>query len=67
MANVALTVGAGCYNDPEDAKGLAHLCEHMVFISSKKYPKPGQFDTFITVGTYFVIIGSDVCCDNPIM
>jgi secreted Zn-dependent insulinase-like peptidase len=49
MANVALTVGAGCYNDPEEAEGLAHLCEHMIFISSKKYPKPGQFDTFITV------------------
>jgi secreted Zn-dependent insulinase-like peptidase len=35
-AAVSIPVGAGC--DPSDRPGLAHFCEHMVFLGSSKYP-----------------------------
>ena len=32
----------------EDIYGLAHYCEHMLFLGSKKYPSPTLFVDFIT-------------------
>lgn len=42
----ALLVGSGSLNDPETAQGLAHLCEHMLFMGNKKYPA-GLFEAFL--------------------
>jgi len=39
----ALSVNIGSFSDPEDLPGLAHLCEHMVFLYNKKYPKLNTF------------------------
>jgi len=38
----------GSWQNPDDALGLAHFNEHMVFMGTKKYPKPSSFDTFLT-------------------
>ena len=38
IASVSLDVGAGSWNEPDEYPGLAHFCEHMLFIGSKKYP-----------------------------
>eukprot|EP00931_Biecheleriopsis_adriatica_P097944 TRINITY_DN7182_c0_g1_i4.p1 TRINITY_DN7182_c0_g1~~TRINITY_DN7182_c0_g1_i4.p1 ORF type:complete len:1122 (-),score=344.81 TRINITY_DN7182_c0_g1_i4:23-3388(-) len=39
----AVAVEAGSMNDPKDFQGLAHFCEHMVFLGSKKYPGEDDF------------------------
>jgi len=44
----AVAVKAGSYNDPVKLPGLAHFCEHMVFLGTKKYPRSGGFDDFMT-------------------
>ena len=36
MAGASLDVHVGSYSDPEDLPGLAHFCEHMLFLASKK-------------------------------
>ncbi|PIA15407.1 LuxS/MPP-like metallohydrolase [Coemansia reversa NRRL 1564] len=46
-AAAALTVGVGSYADPADALGLAHLLEHMLPISSARYPEVEEHSTFI--------------------
>lgn len=39
----ALAVEAGSWNDPVEYPGMAHFCEHMVFMGSKKYPDEDCF------------------------
>ena len=43
-----MTVNAGIDREQKDIYGLAHFCEHMLFLGSKKFPKPTQFVDFIT-------------------
>lgn len=35
-------------SEPKDLPGLAHFCEHMVFLGTKKYPIENEFDQFLT-------------------
>ncbi|TBW56631.1 peptidase M16 [Marinobacter halodurans] len=44
----AMNVAVGSGNDPENRQGLAHFLEHMLFLGTKKYPKPGEYQQFIT-------------------
>lgn len=46
-AAAALDVRAGYFDDPADVPGLAHFCEHMLFLGTRKYPEEGGFDSFI--------------------
>jgi len=39
----AMAVEAGSLADPEGIPGLAHFCEHMLFLGSKKYPDSEGF------------------------
>lgn len=41
LLSAALLVGAGSGMDPPEAPGLAHLCEHMIFLGSKQFPASG--------------------------
>ncbi|CAJ1389816.1 unnamed protein product [Effrenium voratum] len=43
----ALSVHAGFYSDPEDLPGLAHFCEHMLFLGTKEYPEENSFESFL--------------------
>lgn len=43
----ATAVQAGSFDDPEKLKGLAHFCEHMLFLGTKKYSDPSGFDNFV--------------------
>ncbi|GAL05577.1 protease III precursor [Photobacterium aphoticum] len=43
----ALSVQVGHFNDPQDRQGMAHFLEHMLFLGTEKYPKVGEFQTFI--------------------
>ena len=48
-----LIVNAGSLNEDEDQKGIAHLCEHMAFNGSEKYPKNEIIDALESVGMKF--------------
>jgi len=37
----------GSLNDPKGLPGLAHLCQHMLFLGTKKYPEENEFSRFI--------------------
>lgn len=43
----ALAVRAGSMDDPEHLQGLAHFCEHMLFLGTAKYPDPLGFNKFL--------------------
>jgi len=44
----AVAVDAGSFDDPEDLAGLAHFCEHMLFLGTERYPKATEFDEFMS-------------------
>lgn len=39
LASCCLSVAAGHHSNPDNIPGLAHLCEHMISLSSKDYPE----------------------------
>ncbi|MCH9811153.1 insulinase family protein [bacterium] len=43
----SLAVNAGSWHDDPKYPGVAHFCEHMVFMGSKKYPDQNHFCKFI--------------------
>ncbi|MED5525654.1 MAG: insulinase family protein [Pseudomonadota bacterium] len=46
-AAASLMVGVGSTADPKGREGLAHFLEHMLFISTDKYPKVDEYMHFI--------------------
>lgn len=46
----ALSVESGSCNDPQEYPGMAHFCEHMLFMGSKKYPDENTFFQKMTEG-----------------
>ncbi|KAJ1673710.1 metalloprotease, partial [Spiromyces aspiralis] len=49
LATAAMLVKAGYAQDPLNLPGLAHFCEHMLFINTEKYPEAGGFDSFLSI------------------
>ncbi len=47
-AAAAVDVATGSNNDPLQRQGLAHFLEHMLFLGTKKFPKPGEYQAFIS-------------------
>uniref|UniRef100_A0A1S4H4P4 Insulin-degrading enzyme n=1 Tax=Anopheles gambiae TaxID=7165 RepID=A0A1S4H4P4_ANOGA len=45
----ALSVAVGHLSDPLQIPGLAHLCEHMLFLGTEKYPKEDEYTAFLKV------------------
>lgn len=39
---------AGSLSDPENISGLAHFCEHMLFLGTEKYPKENEYSQFLS-------------------
>jgi len=48
-------------SEPKDLPGLAHFCEHMLFLGTKKYPAENEFTQFLTQngGSYNAYTASD--------
>lgn len=46
-AAAAMDVNAGSFNDPDDIDGLAHFCEHMLFLGTEKYPDKSEYSNFL--------------------
>lgn len=47
-AAAALTVDVGHMSDPDDIPGLAHFCEHMLFLGTQKYPNENAYSTYLS-------------------
>ena len=43
-----MEVAAGSFSDPPDAEGLAHFCEHMLFLGTKKYPNEHVYSSYLS-------------------
>lgn len=35
-------------SDPDDLPGLAHFCEHMLFLGTQKYPVENYYQKFLS-------------------
>ncbi|CAD6193834.1 unnamed protein product [Caenorhabditis auriculariae] len=44
----ALDVNVGHLMDPWELPGLAHFCEHMLFLGTEKYPSENEYSKFIS-------------------
>lgn len=38
----------GSLSDPSNISGLAHFCEHMLFLGTEKYPKENEYSQFLS-------------------
>lgn len=47
-AAAAMDVNVGSSNDPIESPGLAHFLEHMLFLGTKKFPDPDEYQKFIS-------------------
>lgn len=47
MSAAALDVNVGSFFDPEEAQGLAHFCEHMLFLGSAPFPSESEYANYI--------------------
>ncbi|RLN57923.1 hypothetical protein BBJ29_009928 [Phytophthora kernoviae] len=46
-ASAAMDVRVGFHSDPEELPGLAHFCEHMLFLGTQKYPDENSYSAFL--------------------
>jgi len=44
----AIAVKAGSWDDPLEYPGMAHFCEHMLFMGTEKYPSENEFSALIS-------------------
>eukprot|EP01006_Ploeotia_vitrea_P044505 TRINITY_DN66835_c8_g9_i1.p1 TRINITY_DN66835_c8_g9~~TRINITY_DN66835_c8_g9_i1.p1 ORF type:complete len:1085 (-),score=521.06 TRINITY_DN66835_c8_g9_i1:2330-5323(-) len=44
----AMDVHVGHFSDPDDLPGLAHFCEHMLFLGTEKYPDENSYSKFLS-------------------
>ncbi|KAL4720112.1 hypothetical protein ACJJTC_008155 [Scirpophaga incertulas] len=44
----ALDVNVGYLSDPEELPGLAHFCEHMLFLGTEKYPEENEYNKYLS-------------------
>ncbi|XP_030755591.1 insulin-degrading enzyme [Sitophilus oryzae] len=43
----AMNVNVGFLSDPKHVHGLAHFCEHMLFLGTEKYPNENDYSKFL--------------------
>ncbi len=44
----SMDIDAGSFDNPIDTLGLAHFCEHMLFLGTEKYPDDGVYSQYLT-------------------
>lgn len=47
-AAAALDVNIGAFQDPENLPGLAHFCEHLLFMGSEKFPDENEYSSYLS-------------------
>ena len=48
MSAAAMAIDVGSFKDPDDALGLAHFLEHMLFLGTEKYPAEGGYKEYLS-------------------
>lgn len=48
QSGASVAVEAGSWDDPEEYPGMAHFCEHMLFMGTQKYPNENEFFSEVT-------------------
>ena len=48
QSSASMAVSVGSWDDPKAFPGMAHFCEHMLFLGTKKYPDSNEFMTKIS-------------------
>ncbi|XP_014206136.1 insulin-degrading enzyme isoform X2 [Copidosoma floridanum] len=44
----SLDVNVGYLSDPKEIPGLAHFCEHMLFLGTSKYPETNEYNQYLS-------------------
>ncbi|KAI8322211.1 hypothetical protein GQ54DRAFT_328450 [Martensiomyces pterosporus] len=44
----ALDVNVGSLADPPEFQGLAHFCEHLLFMGTERYPKENEYNAYLS-------------------
>ena len=47
LFSIAVGGGAGSAADPDGLQGLAHFCEHLLFMGSAAYPRENAYDAYL--------------------
>ncbi|ORZ23957.1 Metalloenzyme, LuxS/M16 peptidase-like protein [Absidia repens] len=47
-SSAALDVHVGHLSDPVELQGLAHFCEHLLFMGTEKYPKENDYNQYLS-------------------
>ncbi|KAI9446597.1 Metalloenzyme, LuxS/M16 peptidase-like protein, partial [Lactarius indigo] len=47
-AAASLDVAVGHLHDPADMPGLAHFCEHLLFMGTEQFPKENEYSEFLS-------------------
>ncbi|ORY46352.1 insulin-degrading enzyme [Rhizoclosmatium globosum] len=47
-SSAAMDVNVGYLYDPDDAPGLAHFLEHLLFLGTEKYPRENEYSQFLS-------------------
>ncbi|KII88123.1 hypothetical protein PLICRDRAFT_160956 [Plicaturopsis crispa FD-325 SS-3] len=47
-AAASLDVAVGHLSDPDDMPGLAHFCEHLLFMGTEQYPKENEYSEYLS-------------------
>lgn len=56
-AAAAMDVNVGHFSDPKDLPGLAHFCEHMLFLGTSKYPDEASYTNYLSShGGWYIIL-----------
>lgn len=46
--------------DPKDLPGLAHFCEHMLFLGTEKYPVENEYPRFLSEHGMYIYISKKI-------
>ncbi len=47
VSAASMDVSVGSFSDPREVEGLAHFCEHMLFLGTKKYPDEHVYSSYL--------------------
>ncbi|MBU3002025.1 insulinase family protein [Paraglaciecola arctica] len=68
----SITFNVGHFDDDKDCHGISHLLEHMLFLGNSNYPRPNEFNDFVSThggcvnaltGTEYTSFFYDIACE----
>ena len=59
-SSASMAVRVGALSDPKEYSGIAHFCEHMLFMGTKKFPTPNYFGEFLNTNNGYSNAFTDI-------